>query len=98
MSNSAKSRRRWFGAICLGLAIVMLIAGQTFLKGWLSQSVLVLLCFWMSCLVLTTLAAIVAIIDAARVRQETQEEQRALLETTLREIEREKQSRNDAKS
>jgi len=32
------------------------------------------------------------------VRQETQEEQRALLETTLREIEREKRSRNDAKS
>lgn len=97
MSASAKTCRRWFGGICLGCAIVMLIAGQTFLKNWLGGSALVLLCYWMSCLVLTAMAAIVAIIDAARVRQETQEEQRALLETTLREIEREQRACKESK-
>lgn len=96
MSVSAKIRRRWFGGICLGLAIFMLVAGQTFLKKWLAGSALGLLCYWMSCLVLTAVAAVVAIIDAARVRQEMQEEQRALLETTLREIEQQKRVRKDA--
>ena len=37
------------------------------------------------------------VVDAARVRQETQEEQRVLLETTLREIEQESRARNDAR-
>lgn len=95
MSGTAKTRRRRFGAICIGAAVLMLIAGETFLKARLAG--IPLLCYWMTCFVLTALAAGAAIIDAARVREETREEQRALLEMTLREIEREKQARKTSK-
>lgn len=95
MSRNSKTRRRRFGIICLGAAVLMLVAGETFLKTRLAG--IPLLCYWMTCFVLTALAAGAAIIDAARVRQETQEEQRALLESTLREIEREKQARKASK-
>ena len=86
-----KTRRRWFGAVCLFAAIVMLIAGETVLSGQLSG--VALIGYWLACLVLTALAAGTAVIDASRVGAENRDEQRALIESTLREIEREKQSR-----
>ena len=95
MNKQAKTRRRWFGAICIALAIVMLVAGETVLKARLSG--VVLLCYWMACFVLTALAAGVAIIDAARVRNELREQQRSLIEETLQQVEREKRARKDSK-
>ena len=95
MNDQAKTRRRRFGAICLGLAIGMLIAGETVLKPKLSG--VALLCYWLACFVLTALAAGAAIIDAARVRGELREQQRSLIEETLQQIEREKRSRKDSK-
>jgi hypothetical protein len=89
-----KTRRRWFGALCLLAALVMLAVGATLLDGRLSG--VALLCYWLGCFVLTALAAGTALIDAARVRAEQREEQRALLESTLQQIEREKRSRQDA--
>lgn len=95
MKSSAKTLRRRFGILCIVVAIAMLIAGETVLKGWLDQSAVLLLCYWMGCFVLTGLAALVAVIDAARVRQESREEQRALLEDALREIEEKKSPQKD---
>ncbi|MEK7780705.1 MAG: hypothetical protein AAB370_04315 [Verrucomicrobiota bacterium] len=92
MSANAKTLRRRFGVICIAVAIVMLIAGETVLKSWLAQSPVRLICYWMGCFILTALAAFAAVVDAARVRQESREEQRALLEDTLRQIEQEKRS------
>jgi len=51
----------------------------------------------MACFILTALAAGAARIDAARVRLESREEQRSLLEKTLLEVEREKQERKGSK-
>ena len=94
VTANAKTRRRWFGALCLAAALVMLVTGLAFLDARLSS--IARLCYWLGCFVLTGLAAGTALIDAARVRAEQREEQRALLESTLRQIEREKHSRQDA--
>lgn len=95
MNPRNKIWRRRFGLICIALAIVMLIAGETGLK--LRLSGVMLLGYWATCLILTALAAVVAIADAARVAQELKDEQRSLLEETLRKIEQEKQSRDGSK-
>ena len=94
MRAHTRNRRRWFGAICIALAILMLIAGETVLKPKLAG--VVLLGYWLVCLILTTLAAMAAIVDAARVGHEIREEQRLLVEETLRQIEREKRARDDS--
>lgn len=93
----SKTRRRRFGVVCIGIAILMLIAGETVLKSWLAKSPLVLMCYWLGCFILTALAALVAIIDAARVSLASREEQRSLLEETLQQVEREKRERKKTK-
>ena len=92
MSLNAKSRRRWFGTLCLLLAVGMLMAGETVLKGQLSP--VAFLCYWIGCFIVTVLAATTALLDAARVRAESRHEQRALFEETLRKIESEKRARS----
>jgi hypothetical protein len=96
MSINPRTRRRRFGVICIAVAIAMLIAGETVLKAKLSG--VPLLCYWLACFVFTMLAVGVALLDAARVRQELRDEQRALVEDTLQEIERKKQSRDEPRS
>jgi len=95
MNNSAKTRRRRFGGICIALAILMLIAGETVLKAKLTG--VAVLVYWLTCFILTALAAGVAIIDAARVRSELKAQQRELIEGTLQQIERERRARADSK-
>jgi len=96
VTANARSRRRWFGALCLLTALVMLIAGETLLSGKLGG--VALICYWLGCFVLTAIAAGAALIDASRVRREQRDEHRALIESTIQEIEREKRSRKEAKS
>lgn len=95
MSLNAKARRRWFGTLCLLTAIGMLVAGETVFKGRLSA--LGFLLYWTGCFVVTGLAALTALRDAACVRAESRQEQRALFEETLRKIEAEKHTRTPAK-
>lgn len=95
MSLNAKARRRWFGTLCLLTAIGMLVAGETVFKGRLSA--LGFLLYWTGCFGVTGLAALTALRDAASVRAESRQEQRALFEETLRKIEAEKQARTQAK-
>ncbi len=92
MSVKAKTRRRWFGALCLLTAVGMLVAGETVLKGRLSPVGFLL--YWIGCFVVTALAATAALLDAARVRAESRHEQRVLFEETLRKIESEKRARS----
>lgn len=97
VTANAKTRRRWFGTLCLVTAVVMLIAGETAIKGRLAGSGVLYICYWLGCLVLTGLAAGAAVVDAARVRAGNRDEQRALIESTLHAIEREKRARKDVK-
>ena len=91
MGNKSDRRRRWLGGIFLGVAIVMLVAGQvcdTLLRERLGRSGFLI--FWMICFLFTFLAILVAFVDLMVVRRRTAEEQRALLEDTLGDIAREK--------
>lgn len=83
-----KTRRRWFGVLCLLAAIAMLGAGETVLQGRLNA--LGFVAYWLLCFVVTVLAMGVALLDARAVREETQTEQRALFENTLQRIQEEK--------
>lgn len=92
-----KSLRRRFGVVCIAIAILMLLAGETVLRKTLASHPVGLIAYWMVCFVFTALAAMAAIVDAARVRMENREEQRSLIEKTLLEVEREKQQRQKPK-
>ncbi|HEX5221886.1 MAG TPA: hypothetical protein VFZ59_20140 [Verrucomicrobiae bacterium] len=88
LNATSKTRRRWFGGICLLTAIAMLVVGQTLLKDRLQP--LTFAAYWSVCFIVTGVAALVAWVDASRVRAEQRDAQRALIESTLREIERQK--------
>ena len=84
MKQSAKSRRRWFGAICLLGALGLLLAGETQPGGRLSGITFIF--YWLLCLVLTLLAMIAALLDVFALRRENRDHQRALIESTIEEI------------
>ena len=65
----------------------MLICGQTVLKNRLGA--LEYLVYWLGCFLLTGLAFILAFLDVRSVQRRVRQEQRNLLETTLRNIETE---------
>jgi hypothetical protein len=83
---TAKSRRRWFGAICLLAALVMLALGETTPRRHLNGVAFVI--YWLACFLFAALAMLVGILDARALRREARDEQRALLENTLEEIEK----------
>ena len=85
MPVTAKFRRRWFGALCLLAAIVLLAAGET--RPHPGENEVLFILYWLACFVLAALAMGAAILDARALRREAREEQRALFERTLREIE-----------
>ena len=91
MALDATARRRWFGAVVLLAALVMLICGVTVLKEKLAY--LTFVGYWMVCFALTILAIIVAFLDAGALRQRTRREQRDLFATTLKQIETEARRR-----
>src|SRR5437879_6506364 len=91
MGLDTTARRRWFGAIVLVLALLMLILGETVLKGKMSNVAFVV--YWLICFVLTGLAIVVAFRDARAVQDVVKTEQRTLLESTLKDIESEARSR-----
>jgi membrane protein implicated in regulation of membrane protease activity len=87
MVLDSTARRRWIGAICVFAALVMLIGGETVLKGRLSD--LAFLVYWLACFGFTGLSIAVAVLDARIVRHRLEEEQRKLLQTTLKKLESE---------
>jgi hypothetical protein len=96
MANKADIRRRWIGAVFLGTATLMLVAGQTVLEGRLSRVGFLL--YWAGCFLFTFLAMATALLDLAIVRRRTRREERALFEKTLEEIASEKKSRSERTS
>jgi protein-S-isoprenylcysteine O-methyltransferase Ste14 len=91
MGLDATARRRWFGAIVLAIALLMLVLGQTVLEGRISG--LAFLAYWLICFILVCLAIVVAFRDAKAVQHEVRSEQRELLESTLKDIESEARDR-----
>ena len=87
MKMSGQARRRWFGGIVLGIALLMLILGETALKYRLRASMFVF--YWAVCFVLTLLAVLVAFKDIKEVQRNVGREQKELLDGTLSKIERE---------
>ncbi len=73
----------------------MLIAGETFLKGKLLGTALLL--YWLVCFFLTGLATLVAFRDARTMLQRTGREQRDLLESTLNDIQKDAQARRNTR-
>lgn len=70
----------------------MLIAGETVLEERLSA--VMFLFYWFVCLIFTLLAIFAALLDARILRQEARDQHRALFESTLTKIERERRDRN----
>lgn len=91
MNWNAKTRRRWFGALCLAMAMLMLILGETLLDRHLPG--VWFIGYWLVCFLFTTLAICVAMLDARASRREIRQEQKDLLKTTLSGIAEEKLSR-----
>ena len=87
MGLDATARRRWVGGVVLLGAVGMLVCGETILQGRLSA--FPFLAYWLVCFVLTGLAMIAALRDLRALQHRTRQQQRELLETTLKQIESE---------
>ena len=85
MGLDATARRRWFGGICLFAALVMLIGGETILRGRLVDLGFVV--YWLICFGFTGLALMAAFLDARAVRRRIHDEHHKLLESTIKKIE-----------
>lgn len=77
------------GMVFLILAVVMLILGETLLRNSLAK--VPFLIYWAACFVFTGLAILFAFRDVAGVQRQAREQQRELLEKTIREIARQKE-------
>ena len=84
MALDATARRRWLGAIALGVALAMLLCGETWLKEKLKH--LAFICYCLVCFCLTCLAILIALLDARALRRRTTREHHDLFEATLKEI------------
>jgi len=91
MGLGPTARRRWFGAIVLAVALLMLIFGQTILEGRIKGVVFV--AYWLICFIFLGLTFVVAFRDVRAIQNEVRSEQRTLLESTLKDIESEARSR-----
>jgi hypothetical protein len=77
--------------LALGVALAMLVAGETVLKERLSPAAT--LAYSLICLSLTALAMVVAILDLRALRHRSRQQQRDLFEQTLKTIETEAKAR-----
>jgi hypothetical protein len=89
-SNSAIPHRKR-GMTFLIISVVMLILGETLLKSSLSKVPFIL--YWMVCFAFTGMAILFAFLDVAGVQRQAREQQRELLDRTIREIARQKEAK-----
>ena len=92
MSEFFDKPRRITGAVFLGIALLMVVLGQTLLAASFTPFWYVV--YWMICVLFTLAAASVALVDLAGVKRASREEQRDLIEKTLQQIERDKKEAN----
>ncbi len=93
MGLDATARRRWFGALALLAALLMLLGGETLLKAYLHRPGLLPLIYWLVCLGFTGLAVLAALFDVRALQHRTRQEQRDLFDDTLRKIEQDAQNK-----
>jgi hypothetical protein len=86
MRLAGDSRRRFFGAMFLALAVVLLIAGQTFLKDRLKSDPAWFVSFWSACFLFTGLTIAIALLDLRAVRRRSTQEQKDLYRKTWADI------------
>lgn len=88
------NKRRVAGTIFLGISILLLALGETVFKHQLTP--VATLVYWTACLLATLGAILCALLDLGRSFRQSHDEQRALLEGTLREIEAERARRKNS--
>ena len=96
MGLDATVRRRWFGAIVLIAAMLMLIAGETVLQGRLKDFGFLL--YWTLCFGFTCLAILIAFLDVRALGRRTRQEHHDLLESTLKEIQTDARDKRKGKT
>jgi hypothetical protein len=83
--------RRWLAGLSLLLAVVMVILGMTAfasrLKGY------DFLAYWTVCFGLTSVAAVLALLDMLVIKRQSRKAQRDLIEEALNQVEAEKKKR-----
>ena len=84
MAPDSTSRRRWISGIALGTALLMLVVGEAWLEARLSRLGFAL--YWLSCVLLTVIAIIAALLELRAVQRGTRREHKDLLDDTLRTI------------
>jgi len=97
MADKRDIRRRVIGGFFLAGALGMLLAGETALRERLHSNPAAFLLFWMLCFICVGLAFLMALLDLAVVRRRTREQQRELIEETLRQIEKSKELKSSQK-
>jgi hypothetical protein len=85
MGQNVGGAIRWVGGIALGGALIMLILGQTVLEGRLRA--LGFLTYWLVCFLLLGVAVVSALRDFRGLQHRMRQEQRSLLDATLKKIE-----------
>lgn len=83
--TKAKLLRRAFGSVCLLLAVGMVVFGQATPPPGGDHTRY--LAYWALCILFVALAMMIAIVDLVLVRRAARQEQRALFQDTLLEIE-----------
>jgi hypothetical protein len=91
MESNGFLPQRKRGMIFLIIAVVMLILGETVLRNALGK--VPFLFYWMGCFIFPGLAIVFAFLDVAGVQRQAREQQRELLEKTIREIARQKEAK-----
>ena len=94
MSLSRDARRRWLGAICLAIAAVMLVLGQTVLKAHLRQQAFVY--YWLTCTIITGFTLLIALLDMRAVRRRSRQEERNLIQDVFRDITEQKDKKGSS--
>ena len=92
MTNPAEARRRWFGMFFLLIALGLLVWGQTVLQPHLRGMGFVL--YWVACFVFTGLAMLTALLDMRAVRRRIRDQQRDLVQRTIRRLEEEEKNQD----
>ena len=88
MESSAQSRRHRLGIVFLVAAVLWMTAGLTVFESLLRGSTFIV--YWLSCCVLTGSAMVVALVEIRALRRQVREQQRELLEETMRRIRRDR--------
>ena len=96
MKFCSGNRRRVVTGFFLGVAFLMLVLGMTLLSGHLRKDAFLI--YWLTCFLLTGLAAILALVDMMMIRRESRDEQRELIKTTLEQAERDAKDLNQSHS